>query len=499
MDIRKLDRNALKSFFVKNAIPTEGNFKDLIDGMINQKDDGIVKLPHEPLSLQADSYATSQKVINFYGDFADPKPAWTLSLNPYVDPANPATARPGWNIGDADGKSRLFIDQNTGNIGVGTVNPASALDVRRDAAGALGPVLSLTNASGAVGAGAAIDFSDDDTQNQPPVARIQSMADGSFSSHLIFSTKRPGAAANPPIEVLRLTSEGNVGIGTPGSPTAKLDVNGIVRVASGWDSARDPDSAMSKGGSLVIKSNCPQIDFLDTDGNDWSIHVNGNKMRFIRQPWDDHDLVLDGAGKVGIGTADPVTTLDVMGDIAVQNKLAISGKDPWLRLNPEGHFEKGIYASSFMVATTLSVGTLERPGQGELLVGAHIRAGGNIAAQDISANNIYAKNKLTVKDVEVTSDIILKKDLKPLTSALEKLQSLRGVVFSWKDAASGEGEQIGVIAQEVEEVFPELVSVNDGRKFVKYLGLIAVLIEAVKEQQVLISQLREGVRGYGVR
>ena len=42
MEIKKLDRKALKSFFVKNAIPTEGNFKDLIDGMINAKDDGTV-------------------------------------------------------------------------------------------------------------------------------------------------------------------------------------------------------------------------------------------------------------------------------------------------------------------------------------------------------------------------------------------------------------------------------------------------------------------------
>jgi len=130
MDIKKLDRKALKSFFVKNAIPTEGNFKELIDGMINQKDDGIVKLPDEPLSLQADGSATSQKkLINFYGSFADPKPAWTLSLNPYVDPNNPATARPGWNIGDADGKSRLFIDQSTGNVGIGTSSPEATLEV----------------------------------------------------------------------------------------------------------------------------------------------------------------------------------------------------------------------------------------------------------------------------------------------------------------------------------------------------------------------------------
>ena len=76
------------------------------------------------MSIQADGNDTSQKkAINFYRSFADPKPAWTLSLNPRVDPNNPATAKPGWSIGDADGNSKLFIDQTTGNLGIGTVEP----------------------------------------------------------------------------------------------------------------------------------------------------------------------------------------------------------------------------------------------------------------------------------------------------------------------------------------------------------------------------------------
>jgi hypothetical protein len=106
MDIKKPDRKALKSYFVKNAVPTASNFEDLIDGTLNQKDDGFAKPPNEPLSIEADGDNTSQKkAINFYRNFADPKAAWTLSLNPRSDPANPATAKPGWNIGDADGNS----------------------------------------------------------------------------------------------------------------------------------------------------------------------------------------------------------------------------------------------------------------------------------------------------------------------------------------------------------------------------------------------------------
>jgi hypothetical protein len=52
MDIlNKPNRATLKSYFVKNAIPTADNFADLIDGLINQQDDGIAKLPGEPLRL----------------------------------------------------------------------------------------------------------------------------------------------------------------------------------------------------------------------------------------------------------------------------------------------------------------------------------------------------------------------------------------------------------------------------------------------------------------
>jgi hypothetical protein len=130
MDIEKRTRTELKSYFLKNSIPTEKNFADLVDGVINQKDDGIVKLPGEPLSLQASGDRSSlKKVINFYEDFASPKPAWTLSLNPRIKPADQATAHPGWNLSDGDGASRLFIARSTGYVGVGTVNPLAELDV----------------------------------------------------------------------------------------------------------------------------------------------------------------------------------------------------------------------------------------------------------------------------------------------------------------------------------------------------------------------------------
>ncbi len=81
------------------------------------------------------------------------------------------------------------------------------------------------------------------------------------------------------------------------------------------------------------------------------------------------------------------------------------------------------------------------------------------------------------------SDINLKKNIKPLTSSLEKIISLNGYSFDWKTDGKND---IGVIAQEVEKVFPELVHEGEdtnGKKFksVQYGNLIAPVIEAIKE------------------
>ena len=69
--------------------------------------------------------------------------------------------------------------------------------------------------------------------------------------------------------------------------------------------------------------------------------------------------------------------------------------------------------------------------------------------------------------------------------ATEQIQQLRGVTWEWRDDALDEAKEspgIGIIAQEVEKVFPQLVETTpEGIKRVEYYGLIAPLIEAVKE------------------
>jgi hypothetical protein len=77
-------------------------------------------------------------------------------------------------------------------------------------------------------------------------------------------------------------------------------------------------------------------------------------------------------------------------------------------------------------------------------------------------------------------------------SVMGLIRRLRGVSFEWReDLQPGQrGKDLGVIAQEVEQVFPELVGVDHrGYKTVSYIGLIAPLIEAVKELDARITAL----------
>ncbi|HOS83792.1 MAG TPA: tail fiber domain-containing protein, partial [Bacteroidales bacterium] len=97
-----------------------------------------------------------------------------------------------------------------------------------------------------------------------------------------------------------------------------------------------------------------------------------------------------------------------------------------------------------------------------------------------------------------SSDARWKQNILPINNALSKVQQLRGVSYEWKTEEFPEkhfskGTQIGLIAQEVEAVLPELVNTDtEGYKAVEYANVVAVLIEAIKEQQTIIdAQKRE--------
>lgn len=116
-----------------------------------------------------------------------------------------------------------------------------------------------------------------------------------------------------------------------------------------------------------------------------------------------------------------------------------------------------------------------------------------------SATNgaIYAANDVVAF---ATSDERLKKYPKNIPNALDKVNQINGVNFIWRKANddikenvhSFEGRDVGVLAQEVEKVLPEVVTTRDtGYKAVKYEKIVPLLIEAIKELKVEIDELKK--------
>ena len=107
----------------------------------------------------------------------------------------------------------------------------------------------------------------------------------------------------------------------------------------------------------------------------------------------------------------------------------------------------------------------------------------------ITATNLHVSGITTAQDFDALSDYRYKTDITTVSDALSKVNDLRGVRFNWKESGL---PSYGVVAQELEQVLPELVHGHDP-KTVNYNGIIGVLIEAIKDLKEEISNLRDKI------
>jgi hypothetical protein len=108
----------------------------------------------------------------------------------------------------------------------------------------------------------------------------------------------------------------------------------------------------------------------------------------------------------------------------------------------------------------------------------------------VPSSTLQVSGTITCIDVNSTSDVRLKENIHSIKDPLDKIMKINGVGFRWKE---NKDEAIGVIAQDIEEVIPEVVKNSGDVKTVNYNGLIGVLIEAVKEQQRQIEELKKQI------
>jgi hypothetical protein len=300
---------------------------------------------------------------------------------------------------------------------------------------------------------------------------------------------------------------GNVGIGTT-NPTNKLHIQGSqTTVYSPTDSG-----GQASAGTTINNTN--------TAGNTnnfsqllFTVGTNNNSVSrivAIRSGSDASDLAFVGkstagvaeymriksGGNVGIGIDNPSALLEV-------RKGTISGQiAKFSAINPHVVIESSTAGNAVLHLKPNVTGS--KSGQFKVTAGngynfrwSNDASGtGEIAYMDLDTSTTGGGD-LTVKGDVIAygspSDKKYKENIKPIESALDKAMQLQGVTFDWKDSESilEIKEDIGFIAQDVQEVLPELVRDNGkGNLSLRYQGITPILLEAIKELKAEIEELK---------
>lgn len=213
-------------------------------------------------------------------------------------------------------------------------------------------------------------------------------------------------------------------------------------------------------------------------------------------------------GQVGIGTMTPQAALDIRsGSVYFANNSTVGygilSNDGGLHLAAETVLGGGMYlsASSGFAFRTSYVGStvayLSSTNGASYInaAGGNVGIGTNAPAYALHvANGAVAGAGAYVN----TSDARLKKDIEPVAYGLDAIMKLKPVGFNWKDQTNDwqKQRQIGLVAQDVQSIIPEVVSkANDeqGTLGLAYGELVPVLIKAIQDQQAEIAELKNEI------
>lgn len=199
-------------------------------------------------------------------------------------------------------------------------------------------------------------------------------------------------------------------------------------------------------------------------------------------------LVVDEVGNVGLGIETPVRQLHIRGPNAVvrMDRSTNSATFMMVRTDEQGN-----------VLKTFSVGTAAfGPNDGQFVIQDFGQEVGGASQRRMTINN--EGNVIFNGTVTSSSAARYKDEIETLGGAGESIQQLRGVRYVRKSSGR---EEIGLVAEEVAQVFPELVELDSHSgqvEAVNYAAMVAVLIEAYKEQDARIADLEAQISMFGL-
>ncbi len=318
----------------------------------------------------------------------------------------------------------------------------------------------------------------------------------------------------------RISATGNIGIGTT-SPSAKLDVWGDLKVGTSTAGVLYANSATGMVGIGNASSQSKlSVGAVSTTLSTWagsdsllvSTNVSGSAIGIASENRNGTDgsfaglyrntgAAMSASNRLGgflMGGSSNASTL--------QNSVLIAAfaEENWVHGSAYGSYLTFETVSNGAASRTekmrlsadgnLGIGTTT-PGQ-KLVVGGNAQFTGVLSGTKAFDLNLTEEGVLTTS----ASDARLKENLEAIeaSSTLGKIMDLRPYTFSWISDPS-HARDVGLIAQDVEKVFPELVFTNrtDGYKGVNYSKLPALLIAGMQAQQLRIDELTRELKAFG--
>ncbi len=252
-------------------------------------------------------------------------------------------------------------------------------------------------------------------------------------------------------------------------------------------------AVLGSGTSIQVKQASSTVSgFLSS--TDWSTFngkanalsgTTGYHAKFTSSSAIGNSIIYDNGSNVGINTSSPsgistYTTLDIRGATGGAIRMGISASSTPFNLQQGGTdaYLNNVANGNMYFLTN----DTER---------MRVTSGGNILMGTTTDNGerLYVSGAIRATGtITANSDISLKKNLLKIENALEKVEQINGYTYEFKEDDSK--RHAGVIAQEIQTVLPEIVNKgNDGILGVEYGNISALLIEAIKEQNIKIKNL----------